>query len=394
MISDQTDLGVEPRRAMIDQTKLLSRVRSRLERGERIDTADCAALFEVHDLGALGRLARIGRERRFGRDAFYYAGAVLDYDITTTTEEFVSTMEEAIALDPTAGATVRLRSLGTVGEDESHDGLLDLWCERLATISRRGAGVVFRITPRVIDDLAVDAKMSHAEVIARLVAVAPCIISGDEAELFEDRFRRIEAPTAIASERWIAVHRAAHVAGVRTIAAMSYGTVDHADAYAEHLDRIRRMQDEHAGFIAFLPMAIHNSDAEEFYLSAPTAVQTLRATTIARIALDNISHILVAPSLVTLEVATVALSYGADMLDRTVAIGDVLATEPNVARRPQSLDPLAVINSDALPIISSDTRTLSRYETSDRIRANILEARWQAVAVDITHPLPPLGEGV
>ncbi len=353
-----------------DQTKLLSRVRSRVERGERIDVVDCAALFSVRDLGTLAQIARIPRERRHGREAGYRAGGVLDYLVTQDLEAFRMTLTEAVNDDPTAGATVRLRSWGGGSVDGSNERALDLLCDRLGRIVQWAEGIVLNVSPRFIDEISAQSQATHSEVLARMSAIAPLVLSGDEAELFDAGLRSIIAPVSIPSDKWIAIHSAAHALGLQTVAAMSYGTIDHADEYAAHLDRLRTMQDLSAsgGFVAFVPMAIHNSDAEEFYLSAPTAVQTLRATAIARIALDNIARINVAPSLVTLEVATVALSYGADTLDRTVVASDVHATEPDVPRRAQSLNDL--------PVITSDTSQFSQFETSPRLRSHILEARW------------------
>ncbi len=53
--------------------KLLHRVRGMVERGERISTADCRGLFDLHNLNEFSKLARVVRERRYGKDAFYRA---------------------------------------------------------------------------------------------------------------------------------------------------------------------------------------------------------------------------------------------------------------------------------------------------------------------------------
>lgn len=60
---------------MIDQRRLVSRLKLLLERGERVSTDDCLTLFDVSNLVELARLARIPRERRFGRHAYIYGGS-------------------------------------------------------------------------------------------------------------------------------------------------------------------------------------------------------------------------------------------------------------------------------------------------------------------------------
>src|SRR5438128_1802722 len=60
--------------------KTLNRVRSLIERGERITCDDCRELFQAKDLLALAKLARIPRERRFGHRAFYAAAHAVNYN--------------------------------------------------------------------------------------------------------------------------------------------------------------------------------------------------------------------------------------------------------------------------------------------------------------------------
>ncbi len=83
-------------------------------------------------------------------------------------------------------------------------------------------------------------------------------LPGGGAEILSDRVRRRVGPKKGPSERWLEVHRAAHEVGMRSTATMMYGHLDAPEDRLEHLDHIRRLQDESLakgalGFTAFVP---------------------------------------------------------------------------------------------------------------------------------------------
>jgi aminodeoxyfutalosine synthase len=340
--------------------KIIHRVRSLVERGERISADECRGLFEVKDLIALAKLARVPQERRFGRRAFYRDAYVADYR-GEHPEFFISEIETAAPAD-TAEIIVRCRWNGAEG--------LALWKERLAGLAAGRLPIVAAISAGFIARLASLEGMPTRDILVALRNAAPILVIGEEAELFDAAYRTAHAPSVISSEEWLAVHRAAHALGMKSVAAMTYSTIDHPEAYAEHLAAIRALQDETGGFIAFVPMALHNHGVAEFYLAAPTAAQTLRATAIARVFLDNIPHILASPALVTLEIALVALSYGADMIDTSITVDDVHAEEK----------PAGMVTS--LPIVDEVISSAALGAAPSKVRSRIEEARWTAVAVD------------
>jgi len=345
---------------IVVSTKLIHRVRSLIERGERIAAEDCRGLFEVKDLIALAKLARVPQERRFGRRSFYRTAHVAEYR-GEHPEFFLSELETSAPADVTE-LVVRCRW--------SDGQSLAEWKERLAGFSRGRFRATAAISPGFVVRLAAYEGMSQRDLLAVLRETSQILLTGEEAELLNPEFRADHAPGVISSDEWIGVHRAAHALGMKSVAAMTYSTVDHPAEYAAHLDAIRALQDETGGFIAFAPMALHNRGVEEFYLAAPTAAQTLRATAIARIFLDNISHILASPSLVTLEIALVALTYGADMIDTTIAVDDVHAEE-----RP-------VTAPTSLPILDEVVSSAATMAPPEKIRSRIEEARWTPAVVD------------
>jgi aminodeoxyfutalosine synthase len=78
------------------------------------------------------------------------------------------------------------------------------------------------------------------------------------------------------------------------------------------------LQDETEGFQAFIPLAFHPDNNQMRKLPAPTAADTLRVHAVARLMLDNVSHIKAFWVATGVDVAQTALWFGADDLDGTV----------------------------------------------------------------------------
>lgn len=336
-----------------DQTKILSRVRALVERGERVPTVDVAALFAVTDTTALARIARIPRERRHGRSAYFTDVARVEY-----TGQPVETILASIG--ETASA-IALEPIGSVDPE----GL----AAAAGTIARTHE-VALAMTPARIERAARTIGITHADVLGNLLASAPTVVTADGAELFDDAFRARLAPQAITTDAWVAAHRAAHALGIRSAAAMTYLTQEAPGAYAAHLDRLRSLQDETGGFAQFVPLPVHNRHREPSYLASPSAHQSLRMIAIARIALDNFEHIGAPAALVTPEVAVIALGYGADLVDTLAHAGSVGLRE---GAPPESVE-LPVVGEAGAP----------RGVDGAHIASRLVEARFVPTAIGAT----------
>ena len=91
------------------------------------------------------------------------------------------------------------------------------------------------------------------QVIERLVAAGLDSLPGGGAEILVDRVRKVlNCYGKASSDEWLGVMQHAHRAGLRTTATMMYGTVETDEERIEHLMRLRDVQDETAGFTAFI----------------------------------------------------------------------------------------------------------------------------------------------
>jgi aminodeoxyfutalosine synthase len=91
----------------------------------------------------------------------------------------------------------------------------------------------------------------------------------------------------------------------------------------EHLDALRRLQDETGGFLTYIPHAYHpdnNELGEELHRvgTATTGFEDLKAIAVGRLFLDNIPHMKTHWPMVTPFLSQIALNFGCDDVEGTV----------------------------------------------------------------------------
>jgi cyclic dehypoxanthinyl futalosine synthase len=138
-------------------------------------------------------------------------------------------------------------------------------------------------------------------------------IPGGGGEILVDEVRNRIAPLKAMSDDWLEVMEIAHQIDMATTATMMFGHVESIAHRVEHLDRVRRQQDETGGFTAFIAWTFQ---AENTKLKAPTvgANEYLRMQALSRIYLDNVPNIQSSWVTQGLEIGQVALKYGANDL--------------------------------------------------------------------------------
>jgi cyclic dehypoxanthinyl futalosine synthase len=138
-------------------------------------------------------------------------------------------------------------------------------------------------------------------------------IPGGGGEILVDEVRQRISPLKAMSDDWLEVMAVAHKLGMASTATMMFGHVESLGHRIEHLERVRRQQDETGGFTAFIAWTFQ---AENTKLKAPTvgANEYLRMQALSRIYLDNVPNIQSSWVTQGLEIGQVALKYGANDL--------------------------------------------------------------------------------
>ena len=139
-------------------------------------------------------------------------------------------------------------------------------------------------------------------------------IPGGGGEILVDRVRQRISPLKAGADDWLKVMDAAHRLGLRSSATMMFGHVETLAERIEHLERVRRQQEETGGFTAFIAWTFQQSENTRLKANPVGASEYLRMQALSRIYLDNVPN--VQSSWVTqgLEVGQVALKHGANDL--------------------------------------------------------------------------------
>jgi cyclic dehypoxanthinyl futalosine synthase len=91
------------------------------------------------------------------------------------------------------------------------------------------------------------------------------------------------------SDDWLALHRAAHCAGMQTSARIVFGAGERLEARLASLEAIRALQEETSGFVSLAPISFHAVGGRE--LDETTAVEYLKTLAVTRIYVENIANV-------------------------------------------------------------------------------------------------------
>jgi cyclic dehypoxanthinyl futalosine synthase len=155
--------------------------------------------------------------------------------------------------------------------------------------------------------------LSVRDTIARLRDSGLDSIPGGGAEILDDEIRSRISRLKCTSDEWEQMHRTAHALGLRTTATMMFGCGEELRHRINHLERVRRIQEDTGGFTAFIPwiFAPENTPLGKKVPEA-TAVDYLKTLAISRLYLDNIDHIQSSWLTPGIKVCQVGLQFGAD----------------------------------------------------------------------------------
>jgi aminodeoxyfutalosine synthase len=188
-----------------------------------------------------------------------------------------------------------------------------------------------------LDQIAKKAEKPLADVLPELVEAGLGSCPGGGAEVFADRVHKAGYRLKITGEQWLDTARTVHRAGLRSNCTMLHGHMETVEEKVDHLDRLRRLQDETGGFQTYIPLSFHPENTEWSHLAGPTALDELREIAVGRLMLDNIPHVKAYWIRMDVPVAQLALSVGADDVDGTVVeeriYHDAGATTPQQVKR-------------------------------------------------------------
>ncbi len=300
----------------------LEPISRRVLAGERLTPEDGLALFESHDLLAVGWLANHVREQRHGNVCYFNVNRHINPtnvcvahcklcafgrspdapgSYTYALDEVVARAAQGVA----EGAT-EFHIVGGLHPDLPFDYYLDL----IRALKGRFPQVHLKAFTMVeVHYYARLSKLSIRDTLLKMKEAGVDSLPGGGAEIFHPRVRRIICDHKVSGQTWLTIARTAHELGMPSNATMLFGHVETLEERVDHLVRLRESQDRTHGFVAFIPLEFHPANTGLAHIPKPTGFDALKTIAVSRLMLDNFDHIKAYWIMLTPRIAQIALQF-------------------------------------------------------------------------------------
>ena len=304
----------------------------KLENNQRLTLEDGVALYEL-DLFTLGHYASLIRRTKHGNKAFFNINRHINptnicKDIckfcafsanrknpnpyTMTHESILSQLEVSVKNGITEVHIVSAHNPDTG---------LEWYLEIFSKVKKQFPHLhVKALTAAEINFLSEQYNQSTDSIIDKMLAYGVDSMPGGGAEIFDEKVREYICKGKVSSQKWLDIHKAWHQKGKQSNATMLFGHVESRENRIDHMLRLRDLQDITGGFNAFIPLVYQRDNNYLHVEDFLSSTEILKTYAISRLMLDNISHIKAYWATSTINLALVALEYGADDLDGTIEV--------------------------------------------------------------------------
>ncbi len=375
-----TSIATASRHAFQTDDKRLLPIAEKVFAQQRLTFDDAVTLYRTGDILAVGWLANHVRERMHGNITYFNVNRHINPTNVCVAAcrlcafgrkkdsqgSYTMALEEAYetAASGYSEAVTEFHIVGGLHPDLPFQYYLDL----ISGLKQRFPQVHLKALTMVeIAFLAKRAKLSIEETLLRLKAAGLDSLPGGGAEIFNERVRRVICDHKIDGDQWLDTARTAHRVGLKSNATMLYGHIENEEDRADHLIRLRNLQDETHGFQTFIPLAFHPANTPLEHLFTTTGMLDIKQMAVSRLVLDNFPHIKAYWQMLGPKIAQISLRFGADDIDGTVIeekiYHDAGATTPQGMRR---ADLERLIREAGREPVERDTmyRPVVRTETS------------------------------
>ncbi len=173
-------------------------------------------------------------------------------------------------------------------------------------------------TPVELDYMFRKAKVSIQEGMRLAHEAGLDSLPGGGAEIFHPDVRTIICDDKVDANGWLEIHKTAHELGMHSNATLLYGHIEKYEHRVDHMERLRKLQDQTKGFNTFIPLKFRNKDNEMHEVPESIMLEDLKMYAISRLYLDNFPHIKAYWPMLGRQVAQLTLSYGVNDIDGTI----------------------------------------------------------------------------
>ena len=306
--------------------KALIPIWDKVQAGERLNRADGVRLLETNDFAAVGKMALWKTLQVSGNKVFFVINRHINYsNICVLSCKFCD-----YAKKPGDGDAyeMSLETVLSMVDDELSEVHIvgghhptfpfSYYVDMIKTIRESYPKVHIKaFTAAEIDYFWRRWKVPPEESLAIFKEAGLTSMPGGGAEVFSQRIHKLLLPGKSNADRWLDIHRMAHKLGIRSNSTLLYGHIETFEERVIHLERLRELQDETGGFLAFIPLEYQIGTTLLRPRYTPP-LDDLKMMATARLMLDNFRYIKGYWVMLGEATASVSLNFGANDLDGTI----------------------------------------------------------------------------
>ena len=186
-------------------------------------------------------------------------------------------------------------------------------------------------------------------VLERLREAGLGSLPGGGAEILVDRVRQAVSRSKVSADGWLEVCRTWHRLGGRGSATMMFGHLETLAERIEHLERLRRLQDETGGFTAFIGWTFQPAHTELAHLPKLPPEEYLKMLAVSRLYLDNFANLQASWVTQGLQIGQMALRFGANDMGSLMIEENVVAAAGTCFRATEAEIRRAIIDAGYVP---------------------------------------------
>ena len=310
----------------------LKKIGTKILNGERISFNDGVLLFEKATLPYVGALANFVREQKHGDITYFNRNFHIEpTNICVFSCKFCSYSQ--LYAHREAGWELSINDMLNIVK--KYDGQpvtevhivggvhpkmnLEFFLELVKQIREHRPDLHIKgFTPVELDYMFRKAKLTIEEGMKRIHDAGLMSLPGGGAEIFHPDIRSQICDDKVDAEGWLHIHRTAHKLGMHSNATMLYGHIEEYWHRVDHMERLRKLQDETGGFNTFIPLKFRNSDNDMSHIAESTITEDMKMYAIARLYMDNFPHLKAYWPMLGRQNAQLTLSYGVNDMDGTI----------------------------------------------------------------------------
>src|SRR5450432_4139534 len=281
--------------------KALQQVGEKILAAERITPAEGLLLFEQGNLSYLGTLANYVREKLHGNKTYFnrnfhieptnvcvFSCAFCAYSRLYANREegweLIAAQMMDIVKSYDGKPITEVHIVGGVHPKLNLAFFTDLMKQIKA---HRPSLHIKGYTAVELDYMFRKAKVSAEQGMKILHEAGLDSLPGGGAEIFHPEIREQICADKVNADGWLNIHETAHKLGMHSNATMLYGHIEKYWHRVDHMERLRKLQDETHGFNTFIPLKFRNKNNDMSNVAESTIIEDMKLYAVSRIFMDN-----------------------------------------------------------------------------------------------------------